>query len=297
MYFVLYMEKVQTGRVIEFYSNSCLVDIDGLKTQCSILGKQDIVVGDSVNLEYQNKNDPKSALIISRLSRVSELKKKSIRTSKVIAANITHVGILLVQNPTTSTEFIDKWIASSKASNIEPFIINNKIDIDMPSTYLDKVKIYKNIDIKIFNISAKDSTGLADLTNYLQDKCSIFVGNSGAGKSTLTSKLTGVDIKTKTLSNNQGRHTTSISSLYMLPKNIEIIDSPGVRGVPIEGLTKEEITRGFYEIYEASKLCRFSNCNHKDDEGCNVVSMISDGEISKSRYNNFIKFLEQISDE
>ena len=153
MYFVLYMEKVQTGRVIEFYSNSCLVDIDGLKTQCSILGKQDIVVGDSVNLEYQNKNDPKSALIISRLSRVSELKKKSIRTSKVIAANITHVGILLVQNPTTSTEFIDKWIASSKASNIEPFIINNKIDIDMPSTYLDKVKIYKNLDIKIFNIS------------------------------------------------------------------------------------------------------------------------------------------------
>ena len=83
----------------------------------------------------------------------------------------------------------------------------------------------------------------------------------------------------------------------MLPKNIEIIDSPGVRDVPIEGLTKEEITRGFDEIYEASKLCRFSNCNHKDDEGCNVVSMISDGEISKSRYNNFIKFLEQISDE
>ena len=224
MYFVLYMEKVQTGRVIEFYSNSCLVDIDGLKTQCSILGKQDIVVGDSVNLEYQNKNDPKSALIISRLSRVSELKKKSIRTSKVIAANITHVGILLVQNPTTSTEFIDKWIASSKSSNIEPFIINNKIDIDMPSTYLDKVEVYKNIDIKIFNISAKENTGLADLTNYLQDKCSIFVGNSGAGKSTLTSKLTGVDIKTKTLSNNQGRHTTSISSLYMLPKNIEIIE-------------------------------------------------------------------------
>ncbi len=57
------MEKVQTGRVIEFYSNSCLVDTNDLKIQCSILGKQDIVVGDSVNLEYQNKNDPRSALI------------------------------------------------------------------------------------------------------------------------------------------------------------------------------------------------------------------------------------------
>jgi ribosome biogenesis GTPase len=290
------MEKVQTGRVIEFYSNSCLVDTNDLKIQCSILGKQDIVVGDSVNLEYQNKNDPRSALITSRIERASELKKKSIRGSKVIAANITHVGILLVQNPTTSTEFIDKWIASSKASNIEPFIINNKIDIDMPSAYLEKVEIYKNIDIEIFNISAKENTGLIDLTDYLQNKCTIFVGNSGAGKSTLTSKLTGVDIKTKALSNNQGRHTTSISSLYMLPENLEIIDSPGVRDVPIEGLTKEEIVNGFFEIHEASKLCKFSNCNHRGDEGCNVIPMINDGEISKSRYNNFIKFLEQIPD-
>ena len=42
------MGKVQTGRVIEFYSNSCLVDINGQKLPCSILGKQDIVVGDNV---------------------------------------------------------------------------------------------------------------------------------------------------------------------------------------------------------------------------------------------------------
>ena len=274
-----------------------MVDISGLTVQCSIFGKQDIVVGDRVNIEYQNENDPKSALIISKQERTSELTKRSIRGSKVVAANISHVGILLVQNPTTSTEFIDKWIASSKASNIKPFIINNKIDIDMPSDYLQKVALYNNIDIKIFNVSAKENTGLKDLTQYLENKCTIFVGNSGAGKSTLTSKLTGIDIKTKALSNNQGRHTTSISSLYVLPNNIEIIDSPGVRDVPIEGLSKEEIVHGFYEIYESSKLCKFSNCNHKGDEGCNVIPMINNGEISKSRYNNFIKFLEQVSDE
>ena len=288
------MEKVQTGRVIEFYSNSCLVELNGLNVKCSILGKQDIVVGDFVNLEYQNDNDAKSALIISRSDRSSELTKKEIRGLKVIAANISHVGILLVQNPTTSCEFIDKWIASSKASNIEPFIINNKIDVAMSDEYLEKVSLYKNIGIKIFNISAKENIGLKDLIEYLENKCTIFVGNSGAGKSTLTSMLTGINIKTKDLSNNQGRHTTSISSLYKLSNNIEIIDSPGVRDVPIEGLSKKEITYGFEEIYEASKLCKFSNCNHGNDDGCNVVQEINDGDISKSRYNNFIKFLEQI---
>ena len=291
------MGKVQTGRVIEFYSNSCLVDINGQKLPCSILGKQDIVVGDNVFLEYQNDKDIKSIIITSRAKRLSKLNKTGLRNSKAIAANISHVGILLVQNPKTSTEFIDKWIVSALASNIKPFIINNKIDIDIDIEYAQKLKIYKNLDIKIFDVSAKRGDGIDSLQRYLENKCTIFVGNSGAGKSTLTSKLTGRDIKTKSLSNNQGGHTTSISSLYSLSNGLEIIDSPGVRDISIEGLSIEEITCGFAEISQSAKLCKFSNCGHKNDEGCNVTLKFNNGEIHKSRYNNFIKFLEQISDE
>ena len=291
------MGKVQTGRVIEFYSNSCLVDINGQKLPCSILGKQDIVVGDNVFLEYQNDKDIKSIIITSRAKRLSKLNKKGLRNSKAIAANISHVGILLVQNPKTSTEFIDKWIVSALASNIKPFIINNKIDIDIDAEYAQKLKIYKDLDIKVFDVSAKRGDGIDSLQKYLENKCTIFVGNSGAGKSTLTSKLTGRDIKTKSLSNNQGGHTTSISSLYTLSNGLEIIDSPGVRDFSIEGLSIEEITCGFAEISQSAKLCKFSNCGHKNDEGCNVTLKVNNGEIHKSRYNNFIKFLEQISDE
>lgn len=297
MYFVLYMGKVQTGRVIEFYSNSCLVDINGQKLPCSILGKQDIVVGDNVFLEYQNDNDLNSIIITSRAKRLSKLNKKGLRNSKAIAANISHVGILLVQNPKTSSGFIDKWIVSALASNIKPFIINNKIDIDIDIEYAQKLKIYKDLDIKVFDVSAKRGDGIDSLQKYLENKCTIFVGNSGAGKSTLTSKLTGKDIKTKSLSNNQGGHTTSISSLYSLSNGLEIIDSPGVRDISIESLSSEEITSGFVEISQSAKLCKFSNCSHKSDEGCNVILKVNDGEIHKSRYNNFIKFLEQISDE
>jgi ribosome biogenesis GTPase len=202
-----------------------------------------------------------------------------------------------VQNPKTSTEFIDKWIVSALASNIKPFIINNKIDIDIDIEYAQKLKIYKNLDIKIFDVSAKRGDGIDSLQRYLENKCTIFVGNSGAGKSTLTSKLTGRDIKTKSLSNNQGGHTTSISSLYSLSNGLEIIDSPGVRDISIEGLSIEEITCGFAEISQSAKLCKFSNCGHKNDEGCNVTLKVNNGEIHKSRYNNFIKFREQISDE
>jgi ribosome biogenesis GTPase len=289
------MKKVQTGRVIEFYSNRCLVEINGIKTQCAILGKQDIVVGDFVDIELQNIDDPNSTLIKSRGDRSSELIKRGIRDQRIIAANISHVGILLVQNPKTSTEFIDKWITSAKSSNIEPFIINNKIDLEITKSFQEKVNIYEKIGIQIFNISAKEGLGVESLSEYLKNKCTIFVGNSGAGKSTLTSQLTGFDIKTKELSKNQGVHTTSISSLYTLQDNIEIIDSPGVRDIPIEGFSKNDIFNGFFEINEASKSCKFSNCSHGGDLGCSVDLKIKNGEINKSRYNNFINFLEQIS--
>ena len=49
MYFVLIMEKVQTGQVIEFYSNSCLVKTKFGKFECIAI--KNIVVGDFVNLE------------------------------------------------------------------------------------------------------------------------------------------------------------------------------------------------------------------------------------------------------
>ena len=49
VYFVLIMEKVQTGQVIEFYSNSCLVKTKFGKFECIAI--KNIVVGDFVNLE------------------------------------------------------------------------------------------------------------------------------------------------------------------------------------------------------------------------------------------------------
>jgi len=125
----------------------------------------------------------------------------------------------------------------------------------------------------------------------LTDKCVLFVGNSGAGKSTLTSKIIGKNLKTSSLSNDQGVHTTSVSSLYEIDSNIKIIDSPGMRDIAIENYSEREIINGFEEIQNASKYCKFNNCNHIDNEGCNITKKLLNDEINESRYNNFIKFL------
>ena len=282
------MEKVQTGQVIKFYSNSCLVKTKFGKFDC--LAIKNIVVGDFVDLEIIQDSEKPLGKILKINQRHSSLTKSYNGKEKLYAANITHVGILVTPKPKTSTEFIDKWILKSKISNIEAFIVNNKIDLNVDKEYKDKINIYKNINIKIIDSSAKYGDNLEELGNYIKGKCVLFVGNSGAGKSTLTSKIIGKEIKTNELSNDQGVHTTSTSSLYELPGNRKIIDSPGMRDIEITEYPKDKIINGFKEILESSKACKFSDCNHIDNEGCNVKKDLLNGVISKSRYNNFIKF-------
>ena len=288
MYFVLYMEKVQTGFVIEFYSNACLVRTQDADIPCIAI--KDIVVGDVVKIEIVQDSKETKGLILSKDNRKSALQKKEGLKSKTIAANVTYVGIMVTQEPKTASEFIDKWILTSLLSNIRPFIINNKIDLEPNEAYIEKLNIYRDLDIKIISISAKNNININEIKEYLEGKCVVFVGNSGAGKSTLTNCLTGKNIKTNSLSNNQGVHTTSISTLYEVEKNIRIIDSPGVRDLPITGWRRNQIIKGFVELHRLSERCKFNDCNHSNNEGCAILNALGNGEISKSRYNNFIKF-------
>tara|TARA_B100001142_G_scaffold103861_1_gene105913 strand:- start:1051 stop:1920 length:870 start_codon:yes stop_codon:yes gene_type:complete len=282
------MEKVQTGFVIEFYSNACLVRTKDADIPCIAI--KDIVVGDVVKIEIVQDSKETKGLILSKDNRKSALQKKEGLKSKTIAANVTYVGIMVTQEPKTASEFIDKWILTSLLSNIRPFIINNKIDLESNEAYIEKLNIYRDLDIKIISISAKNNININEIKEYLEGKCVVFVGNSGAGKSTLTNCLTGKNIKTNSLSNNQGVHTTSISTLYEVEKNIRIIDSPGVRDLPITGWRRNQIIKGFVELHRLSERCKFNDCNHSNNEGCAILNALGNGEISKSRYNNFIKF-------
>ena len=281
------MLKVQTGQIVEFYSNSCCVVSEGKEFRCKIQGRINLVVGDLVEIESSPVNGNSEGLVTKRLDRVTALYKSKEKIKKPIAANISHIGILVTKNPKTNLEFIDKWITISKISSIEPFIIFNKIDLLQNGAFQEDQKIYERIGIKTFQISAKLFINVDELKKYLSKRTTIFVGNSGSGKSTLTSAITGKEILSKALSNNQGVHTTSVSTLYHIDE-MKIIDSPGVRDIGIDHLKPRDIILGFPEIVNYSLNCTFPNCSHQTDEGCEVMAALKNGDIEESRYNNFI---------
>tara|TARA_E500000081_G_scaffold56416_1_gene59187 strand:- start:119 stop:937 length:819 start_codon:yes stop_codon:yes gene_type:complete len=255
--------------------------------KCKILGRISLVVGDLVEIEPLNDGGIYQGRVTKRLKRLTALYKSKEKIRKPIAANISNIGILVTKNPKTSLEFIDKWITIAINASLEPFLVFNKIDALEEDSYVQDKKIYTNIGIKTFEVSAKKLININNLSEYLLNKTTIFVGNSGSGKSTLTSALTGKAILSKALSNNQGVHTTSVSTLYNL-NGMQIIDSPGVRDIGLDHLGSEEIILGFLEISDFSRKCDFSNCSHQKDNGCAVINAVKNGDISESRYNNFM---------
>ena len=282
------MIKVQTGQIIEFYSNTCRVAGTTDTFKCRIQGRIDLVVGDFVKIAPAEGLTNCDAIVTERLDRATALFKSKDRVTKAVAANITHLGILVTFHPKTSLEFIDKWIVIALHSEIQPFIVFNKIDSLEKNAFSSLKNIYQNLEIPMFEISAKFNTNLENLISFLENETSIFVGNSGSGKSTLTSALTGTHILSKELSNNQGVHTTSVSTLYEVENQMKVIDSPGVRDIGIEQLSHAEILAGFKEIDELAAKCEFPKCGHEDDEGCAVMKALNNGDIEQSRYNNFM---------
>ena len=282
------MIKVQTGQIIEFYSNTCRVAGTTDTYKCRIQGRIDLVVGDFVKIAPAEGLTNCDAIVTERLDRATALFKSKDRVTKAVAANITHLGILVTFHPKTSLEFIDKWIVIALHSEIQPFIVFNKIDSLEKNAFSSLKNIYQNLEIPMFEISAKFNTNLENLISFLENETSIFVGNSGSGKSTLTSALTGTHILSKELSNNQGVHTTSVSTLYEVENQMKVIDSPGVRDIGIEQLSHAEILAGFKEIDELAAKCEFPKCGHEDDEGCAVMQALNNGDIEQSRYNNFM---------
>ena len=290
------MLKVQTGQLVEFYSNSCCVASEGKEFKCKILGRINLVVGDFVEIELVHNGGKYQALVTKRLDRLTALYKSKEGAKKPIAANISNIGILVTKSPKTNLEFIDKWIAISINASIEPFIIFNKIDALNSNDFREDEKVYKDIGIKTFHVSAKLFTNINDLKEYLLKKTTIFVGNSGSGKSTLTSAITGKKILSRALSNNQGVHTTSVSTLYNANK-MKIIDSPGVRDISIDHLKPEEVILGFSEIKNFASRCAFPKCSHQNDAGCAVINAVKNGDIRESRYNNFIFLTKEKTNE
>ena len=284
---------------------------NGAFLECRIKGKfrmqgikstNPIAVGDIVDYDIENTTDETTGVITAIHDRKNYIVRKSVNLSKqthIIASNIDVVFLLItINNPPTTTSFIDRFLVTAEAYDIETVLVFNKIDTfdeAMLDEQLYLQHIYSEIGYKCLRISSTEKKGIEQLKEMMIEKTSMFSGHSGVGKSTLVNALEpNLNLKTKHISeqSKQGQHTTTFAEMYDLSFDAKIIDTPGIKGFGIVDMESAEISDYFPEFFKLKDQCKFNNCLHKEEPHCAVKEALENDKIAWSRYNSYLKILE-----
>ncbi|WP_271782655.1 ribosome small subunit-dependent GTPase A [Aquimarina algiphila] len=301
-----------TGTVYKSTGSWYTVKTDNGKVyECRIKGKfrikgikstNPVAVGDLVDFKLETNNDQETGVIENIHERQNYIIRKSVNLSKqthIIASNIDVVFLLVtLNNPTTFTTFIDRFLVTAEAYGIRAVLLFNKID-----TYNDdelvEVKylaaLYRKIGYECIGISAKTAKNVDKVKSIMEGKVSMFSGHSGVGKSTLINTIEqGFSLKTAEISNQhqQGQHTTTFAEMFDLGFEAKIIDTPGIKGFGVVDMDKEELGDYFPEFFELKSECKFNNCLHINEPKCAVKAALENEEIAWSRYKSYLQILE-----
>jgi len=221
--------------------------------ECRIKGKfrmqgikstNPIAVGDKVDFDLDTTADVVTGVITNIHERKNYLIRKSVNLSKqvhIIAANVDILFILVtIDNPVTTTSFIDRLLVTAEAYGIEAVLVFNKVDTFSEETLDDQLFLqytYDKIGYKCLRVSAATGKGLDALKEAMTNKVSMFTGHSGVGKSTLVNALEpGLNLKTKEISeqHQQGQHTTTFAEMYDLSFDTKTTNSRCINNFGIE---------------------------------------------------------------
>jgi len=284
----------------------------GKVVKCRIKGKfrlqgmkltNPVAVGDIVDIEIEDIEE-KTGIIKNIHPRKNIVVRQSPRKKHflhLLASNIDQaILIITINQPKLKQGFIDRFLLMTEPYNIPVSIIFNKSDIynEGDLRVFDYLRqVYTKIGYDCFLSSAIEREGIDTIKKKMKDKISLVAGQSGVGKSTLINSIQPkLNLKTKELSNytGKGQHTTTFAEMFDLDFGGKIIDTPGIKNLSFNNLEVLDVAHNFREFFNKSKLCKYSNCTHRNEPGCAVKEAMENEEISELRYYNYLQILEEI---
>lgn len=214
-------------------------------------------------------------------------------------ANVTQAIIVMsIKNPDINCWLLDRFLVMAEHENLNVKICLNKIDLVDKEEISLVDNIYTKAGYVVLKTSTKTNEGISELRKILEDNITVFAGPSGVGKSSL---LNNIDLKLELITGEvskkttRGKHTTRHVELIDLNFNSYVLDTPGFSSLNLDFIESEiQLSSYFKEILEFSDRCKFISCLHHKEPGCEVKRQVEKGNISRVRYENYLRFLNEI---
>lgn len=289
----------QSGIVIAAHGRHYLVDAQDRQRNCVTRGKKsDVAVGDVVVFQPTSANQ---GVIESIADRHTLLYRSDQYKSKLLAANVTQLLVVVATEPGFSDDLISRALVAADSAGIQAHIILNKIDITtaLPVTRR-RLESYTKIGYPLHQVSAHSApeAACATLLPLLEGQSTILIGQSGMGKSSLINLLVpDAEIAVREISAalDTGKHTTTFTRLYTLDTTTSVIDSPGFQEFGLYQLSEGMLERAFREFEPYLGCCKFYNCHHSNEPGCAILAAVSAAQITPFRHALYLQLLHESS--
>mgnify|MGYP001425101671 CR=1 FL=1 len=229
-----------------------------------------IFVGDYVIIDQIDLKN-KRAIIESLVERDNLLCRPSV-------ANLSDIYVTCsVDEPKLNLSQVNRFLISAAQLGVEVSLVLTKCDLIKEQRRLFLIDKFQKWGYKVTTLNLRNPDNFKNLLNELEKKkCSIFIGPSGVGKTTLLNMII-PDLQNRTapISSKikRGKNTTRNVELFSLSSKSYIVDTPGFNMQKIEmdirklPMLYPEIDK---QIVNEGVKCKFRNCLHINDQGCNL---------------------------
>jgi ribosome biogenesis GTPase len=238
--------------------------------------------------------------IIEMFPRMNALSRKNPGNKierQVLATNVDHALIVQGLDRNYNLMRLERYRVQIMTCGINPIVILNKADL-VENPEQQKSEAEALMKCAVFYCSTYTGMGLKELQEQVlkKNKTYILIGSSGVGKSSLLNAMGSSEVvKTGETSDvtSKGKHTTTTRDLFQLPNGSLLIDTPGMREFGLtfeEGSSSDEL---FPEIRKFAGGCKFPDCSHVNEPGCNVVNALGTGELDPVLYESYLKLIRE----
>ncbi len=249
-------------------------------------------VGDNVEITVLDEEKKKG-----NMEKILERKNFLIRPA---VANVDQTLVIFAAaKPDPNLNLLDRFLIMMEQKNVPVILVFNKKDAAQPEKLAELAEIYENCGYQVLQVSALEEDGILEIKKILQGKTSTVAGPSGVGKSSIINLLqSGVHMETGNISEKieRGKHTTRHSELISIAEDTYIFDTPGFSSLYVTDMEKEELKSYFPEFAPYEDECKFLGCVHVNEPVCGVKNALSEGKISRSRYENYKLLYEELKE-